>query len=628
MAPDLTGARGIEASQRLIDAGNALEDAGDFSAALDKYRAAVAATPDYIRAYLNVGNALQHLGRHADAVTALRSALRIDPDSAPCHFNLGQIQAGMGDLAAAESALRTARRLDPAMTDAAIALASVLESQKRPEDAEKELRQVMAAATDCAPAAYNLALLLSRRDEVDEAERMFRACVDADPAFLPAFKAQGDLIRNSGRSREAEAWYRRVLSADPRAQDAWSALLMSLNNRDDVSAQDVAAEHFRFGAAFPETGDSRTTRRARARAHSRIRVGYVSGDFIQHPVALFLRPVLEHRDRGLFEVFCYSNNTTEDWMTREIRSRADHWRNIAAIGDAAAAPLVRADQLDVLIDLSGHAARSRILLFNHGCAPVQATWMGYLNTTGLAAADFRISDAYADPVGMTEHLHSEKLLRLPDSQWIYAPVLDFPRAPMPARAAADGVIFGSFNHPSKISPRSVALWSRVMHAAPGSRLRICNVPRGNATHALYRQFEQHGIERDRIAITLGMNIDAYFAAIGDVDVALDTVPYNGGTTTFDTLWMEVPVVALAGDRPVARSGVSILSTLRLPELIAASEDDYVAINARLAADVEWRRTLRGTLRARMRASPLMDAPRFVRHFEDGLRQMLDESRSA
>ncbi len=227
---------------------------------------------------------------------------------------------------------------------------------------------------------------------------------------------------------------------------------------------------------------------------------------------------------------------------------------------------------------------------------------------------------HTDPLGSAEAFNTEALLRLPDSQWCYLPVFDTPIAP--ARVSPERVVFGSFNHASKISDRCIGIWCRVLRAVPGSVIRVFAVPPGQATTALRQRFEQHGIEGDRVTLHPRTSIDAYFAAIGDVDIALDTFPYNGGTTTFDVLWMQAPLVALAGDRPAARSGVSILSTLGLPELIAASDDDYVAINVGLAEDKPWRDELRATLRARMQASPLMDAARFVRDFEDGVRRML------
>jgi predicted O-linked N-acetylglucosamine transferase (SPINDLY family) len=621
-ATDRPGADADAASNRLIEAGHRLEDAGDIAGALAKYQEAVAASPMFLRGYLNVGNALQRLGRTSEAVAALESALRIDPGSAPCHFNLGNIHAAAGDHAAAEREFRAALQFEPAMTGAGIALANVLEAVQRPQEAEQQLRQLLSAAPDCAPAAYNLALLLQKRDEFDEAEQWLRRCVDADPAFLMAYVALGDLTRNAGRSREAEPWYRKALAVNPRSQEAWSALLLSLNNRDDLSAQQALEEHLRFGEAFPATASEHEADRHRTHGHTRIRVGYLSGDFIQHAVALFLRPVLMHRDRAQFEVFCYSNNAREDGMTRDIRSRVEHWRNIAGQDDAAAARTIRADELDILIDLSGHSARSRILLFNQRCAPVQATWLGYLNTTGLRSADYRLCDRYTDPAGVADALHTETLIRLPESQWCYLPAFEVPRAALPVRDHPDRVVFGSFNHVSKLSDHCVDLWCRVLRAVPGSVLRLHAAPPGRATDAIRRRFEDRGIEPGRIYLFPRSNIDAYFAAIGDVDVALDTFPYSGGTTTCDVLWMEVPLVALAGDRPAARSGVSLLTTLQLPELIAATDDEYVAINVKLAADAHWRRDLRTTLRARMQASPLMDAARFVRGFEDCLRGML------
>jgi predicted O-linked N-acetylglucosamine transferase (SPINDLY family) len=609
-----------DAASALIDAGHRLEDAGDIAGALRKYNEAVAASPSYLRGYLNQGNALDRLGRTAEAVAALQAALQIAPDSAPCHFNLGNVHLGAGDHAAAEREFGAALRCDPALTDAGIALANALESLGRPEEAEAQLRDALAAAPGVAPAAYNLALLLIKRDECDEAEALLRTCVKADPGFLRAYVALGDLTRNAGRSRDAEPWYRKALAVNPKSQDAWSALLLSLNNRDDLTAQQVLAEHLRFGAAFPDAAGIPAADARRIGDRARIRVGFLSGDFIQHPVALFLRPVLAHLDRRQFEIYCYSNNAHEDVMTRELRSLAPHWRVVAGQDDATAAKGIRADSLDVLIDLSGHSPRSRVLLFNRRCAPVQATWLGYLNTTGLHAADFRICDRNTDPAG-AEELHTEVLARLPDSQWCYMPAFDVP--PAPARTAQQGVVFGSFNHASKLSDCCVEIWCRVLRAVPGSALRVHAVPKGSATSALLRRFADRGIERGRIAICPRVDIAAYFAAIANVDVALDTFPYNGGTTTCDVLWTGVPLVALAGDRPAALSGVSLLTTVGAEDLIAHSDDEYVALNVRLATDAAWRDDLRATFRRRMQASPLMDAPRFVRGFEDCLRRMRD-----
>ena len=619
-ATDSTDAERNAASAGLIDAGHRLEDAGDVAGALRNYEEAVAASPSYVRGYLNQGNALARLGRTAEAVAALQAALRIAPDSAPCHFNLGNVHLGAGDHAAAEREFRAALRCDPALADAGIALANALESLGQPEAAEAQLRAVLADAPGTAPAAYNLALLLIKLDECDEAEALLRTCVKADPEFLMAYVALGDIARNAGGSRDAEPWYRKALAVNAKSQEAWSALLLSLNNRDDLTAQQVLAEHLRFGESFPVADAFPANAARRIHDRTRMRIGFLSGDFVQHPVALFLRPVLIHRDRTQFEIYCYSNNAREDAMTRELRSLAEHWRVVAGQDDAAAAKGIRADELDVLVDLSGHSTRSRVLLFNRRCAPVQATWLGYLNTTGLDSADFRICDRHTDPAG-AEALHTEALERLPDSQWCYLPAFDAP--PAPERRARQGVVFGSFNHASKLSDRCIELWCRVLRAVPGSALRVHAVPRGNAMAAILRRFADRGIERGRIAVFPRVDIAAYFAAIASVDIALDTFPYNGGTTTCDVLWTGVPLVALAGDRPAARSGVSLLATVGAPELIAAGDEDYVALNVKLATDAPWRLALRATFRQRMQASPLMDAPRFVRGFEDCLRRMRD-----
>jgi protein O-GlcNAc transferase len=606
------------AADRQIALGNEHEDRGAFDAALACYLDATNTAPDYPRAQLNLASALGHVGRLDDAVDALQRALTLDPTYAPAHYNLGRLHASRRQYESAERELRNALRIDPAFVDAAIVLASVCEAQGKTDQAEAQLRSAAAHGRGSAGAAYNLALLLKAQNRIDEAERSFEQALAIDPEFADACVGLGNLYLQTRRARAAEPLFRKALSLKPGHWDAINNLLFSLNLRDDLTPVTIYREHLSVAGTLegvaPRAGPKRSGIGAR-----KLKIGYVSGDFGHHPVGLFMRPVLANHDRDHFEIHCYCNNEPDLDLTRELKASADHWRDISLLGDDEAASLIRSDAIDILVDLSGYTAGSRLPVFMRRPAPVQVSWLGYLNTTGLRSIDYRITDRHADPHG-SEHLYSEQLVRLPHSQWCYRPYYQVPLSPDRADGKAP-VVFGCFNQFAKVSYACLALWCEVLKQVPGSRLRVVGVPGKTAESDFRTTVESHGVDPRRIEMLARMGIHEYFAAISDVDIALDSFPYNGATTTLDTLWLGVPVVALPGDTAVARSSFSILSSLGAPELIAGSTADLIARNVALATDADWRRTLRRTLRARLESSPLIDARGFTRDLEEGFRSM-------
>jgi predicted O-linked N-acetylglucosamine transferase (SPINDLY family) len=349
----------------------------------------------------------------------------------------------------------------------------------------------------------------------------------------------------------------------------------------------------------------------------RLRIGYVSSDFRQHSVGYFIEPVLAHHNHDRFEIFCYSNDIKEDEVTGRLQSYADHWRRLIGLSDEQAANQIRADRIDILIDLSGHTRGNRLLVFARKPVPVQVTWLGYPTTTGLSTMDYRLTDGFADPVGMTEHFHSEQLVRLPECFSCYQP----PEAPevsgLPAREK-DYVTFGSFNNLAKINREVMAVWARILQAVPGSHLTLKNTGLGAGTvqQRVRETFMGLGVAPERLAL-LGNDPSsrAHLERYWNIDIGLDPFPYNGATTTCDALWMGVPLVALAGKTHAGRVGVSQLSNLELTELIGNTTEEYVAIATRLARDLERLSQLRAGLRARLAASPLTEAPRFTKNLE-------------
>jgi predicted O-linked N-acetylglucosamine transferase (SPINDLY family) len=296
----------------------------------------------------------------------------------------------------------------------------------------------------------------------------------------------------------------------------------------------------------------------------------VSGDFGTHPVSLFLQVVLEQHDHRNFEIYCYSSNGSLDTIPPGISSNAYRVRDVSALDHRRAAEIVRADEVDILIDLAGHTENNRLLVFAMHPAPVQATWLGYLNTTGLTAMDYRICDRHTDPPGETEALHTERLYRMPDSQWCYRPWLDVPLT-MDPHPGSPTVTFGSCNQHLKISDACLDLWCELLRRLPNANLTVLDVRDQYTSESIVGRFARRGIDASRIALRQRQSLPDYYRAIGDFDIALDAYPHNGATTPFDTLWMGVPLVALRGNRGISRASFRILSTLKMPELTADSK---------------------------------------------------------
>ena len=365
---------------------------------------------------------------------------------------------------------------------------------------------------------------------------------------------------------------------------------------------------------FTTFGNVRSTSR-------KLRVGYVSGDYGRHAVAFFALPVIEGHDRQFFEVFCYSNTALQDDVTERFRRAADAWRDIRGADHATVTKLIRADAIDILVDLSGHTGRNSLDVFARKPAPVQVTWLGYLGSTGLKTIDYRLCDGHTDPSGISAQLHTEILAPLPDSQWCYRPYLSPEPASTPPATRNGFATFGSFNQFAKLSPTVRRMWSKILVQLAESRLLVAGCRRGTRAMRCSPDFASEGVTRNRIDVVGRVSMQEYYQLLNQVDIALDTTPYSGATTTCDALWMSVPVITLAGAHSVARSGVSLLTTAGLPELIAQSPEQYVGLATTLARDVPRLTALRRGLRERMRQSPLMDEPRFERGIEAQYFQM-------
>jgi predicted O-linked N-acetylglucosamine transferase (SPINDLY family) len=400
---------------------------------------------------------------------------------------------------------------------------------------------------------------------------------------------------------------------------------MNYNSRHNP--QDIFSEHLAFAKKFAEPLSSAVSLHTNERnPNRRLRIGYCSPDFRRHAVAYFIEPVLAAHNGEHFEIFCYSLVRIQDEVTKRIQGQTDQWRSMAGMSDEDAAELIRKEGIDILVDLAGHTAGNRILLFARKPAPVQVSWIGYFATTGLSTMDYKIVDGYTDPTGKTEQFYTEKLIRMPESFLCYLPDRESPEVrPLPALSAGH-VTFGSFNNFAKVTPEVFTLWARVLQELPGSRLILKGSSFSDETTRQYARnmFQERGISAERITLQSWDPSPKHFASYHQVDIGLDTFPFNGATTTCEAMWMGVPVITLEGTAYHSRAGVSLLSNVGLPELIATTEDEYTGIAVHLASDIEKLDLLRKGLRDRMSHSPLTDAERFTANLELCYRKMWED----
>ena len=614
----------VAAADALIAEGNAREDAGDAAQAEALYLRAVALAPGHARAHLNLGIVLAARDDLDGAAKAYEQVLAIDPAHPFGNYNYARLALVRGDLARAEALVGEALRAKPAFPQALVVQSNVMDGLGRLGEAVAALEAALALQPDDPGAWYNLGLLLQRMGRADEAEPAIRRALAADPGNTSSLELLARVLRDQGFAEQALEPLREANARDPGNWTLRSLELLLMNFADGIPAQALWHRHQAFGADIERAVPVRfQPPAARLAAPRRVRVGYLSGDLILHPVPFFLIPVLEHHDRAQVEVFCYSFGQAADGVTRHLRQLAEHWRDAGGMTDAQIADAIHADGIDVLVDLAGHTERSRPGVFCQRPAPAQVAWLGYLNTTGLTRMDYRLCDARTDPLALSQPLHTERLLYLPDSQWCYRPMVDTAIDPVAPLERNGFITFGSFNAALKISSRIARRWGEMLARLPGSRLVVCNTHGLNKRAALLRDIEASGVAADRVEFVPRVGLDKYLGLFNGVDISLDTFPYGGGTTTLDSLWMGVPVLATTGETPVSRSAASVLQLLGMDDWVAPDLDAFVDVAVARASDLGTLASLRRELRPRMQASPITDMPRFVRDLEAAYGRMRD-----
>jgi predicted O-linked N-acetylglucosamine transferase (SPINDLY family) len=497
----------------------------------------------------------------------------------------------------------------------------------RLREAEQAIREGIRLAPRQAEAHHQLGIVLVRQGKASEAEAVLRQALALDPALVTARTELAEVLRMQGRVDAADAAYGDAAAVEPGAERGLYFLGPVYDGADPAQ---ILERHRSWGdkliAAARPTSAERALFSNQRDPGRRLRVGLVSPDFRTHSVSYFLEPLLACLDRDAVETYCYAEVFSPDDTTARLRALAAHWRPTIELDDEAFRNQVRADRVDILLDLAGHTGGNRLAAFAIRPAPVTAAWLGYPTTTGLATIDWRMTDATADPPGAEAH-YVERLQRIDGAFLCFGPPGDAPDVgPLPALTAGR-ITFGTFNNLLKVTPVAVAAWAEILRALPGSRLLLKTLLLRDeqARQRWSRIFADFGVAPDRLELRGGTTDRAgHLASYAEVDIALDTFPYNGTATTCEALWAGVPVVALCGDRHSGRVGASLLGRAGLADLIQPDPQAYVRCAVRLAGDLPSLSVRRATLRGQLAASPLCDGPGFARAFGAGLRRMWGE----
>jgi protein O-GlcNAc transferase len=459
-----------------------------------------------------------------------------------------------------------------------------------------------------------------------EAVQAFRRALAVKPELAETHFYLGNALWNQGQITAALASYRSAIALAPGHAAARSNLAFTLNYDAEANPSEILAAHRAWAGLFHRSNALLQSYANSREPTRRLKIGYVSGDLREHAVSSFFEPLLTSHDHRAFEIFCYSSleAADEDKTSARLRSHADHWIRIIRRSDESVAARIRRDRIDILVDLGGYTTRSRIKVFAVKPAPVQVTWLGYLNTTGQPAMDYRVTDATVDPVGEADRFNSERLVRLETGSFCYRPYDRAPPVAAPPALEAGHVTFGSFNDLPKLTSCVIRMWAKVLHVVPRSRLVIKTEQMRDAPTAdmLRLRFAAEGIAAQRVdLLPWRVQTEHHLARYALIDIALDPFPFNGVTTTCEALWMGVPVVTLRGDRAYGRVGASLLGAVGLTQFIAEGPDDYGKKTIELSGNLDRLKRLRSTLRDRMRVSPLCDGSRFACAMEHAYHRM-------
>lgn len=637
--------------------GAILQEKGQLDEAAKLYHQAIELKPDYAKAYVNLGYIYRKQDKLEDATSNYRKALQYAPNIAEIHYNLGINLLRQGYADDAESHQRRALELNPNYTDAWSALGMVQFSCGQLEDAGISYKKALSINPEHAEALRGYAAILSMLKIFDDSIEFFKKSLLINPGnenamigLATAYLGANDhkmalsvykqlIVQNpdlaephigvasvykaQGKYEDAINSYRNALEIQPEHHTAYSDLVMLMNYSDRFTPSCIYNEHVNWARKY-SLKISKLKYENISDPDRRVRVAYLSPDLRKHVVVNFFYPILKHHNTDHFEIYCYAEVAQEDPWSQLLKAETSHWINTYSKSDAQLIDQIRADKIDILIDLAGHTKGNRLLALTARPAPIQMTYLGYPNTTGLSTVDYRLTDKWADPEGDSDNFHTENLIRLSNGFLCYLPMNEMPNISTLPAVENGYITFGSFNNLTKITASVVKLWARILNKSPDAKLviknRSLNAPQVRERYLAL--FKSHGIEDSRIQLfSATKSYDDHLNTYNQIDIALDTFPYNGTTTTCEALMMGVPVITLAGNMHAGRVGISILSQIKLTDYISQTPDEYIQLALKKASDIEELSKLRNTLRNQFLTSSLADGQQFTQDIEQSYRHI-------
>lgn len=580
--------------------------------------------PNDPAAHSNLAVILQSLGRLQEAEIRYREAIRLNPRFTGAYSNLGNALQELGRLHEAKECYLEAIRLKPSYADVHNNLGSVLKELNMPSEAEASFRRAIRLKPTLVEAYSNLGGLLQDLGRLSEAEACLQEGIFHKPTYAEAHNNLGNLFRDRGCPAKAITSYKEAIRLQPEYQEANSNLLFTVNSTECFPIEITVSQSKHYGEQVSSNARPKFKEWLRSSEQRRIRLGFVSGDLRNHPIGYFIEGLLKHLDRSKLEIIIFSATHKQDALTERIKSHVDQWTSIYGSTDQAAASLIYKQQIDILFDLSGHTAFNRIGVFSYKPSPIQVSWLGYFATTGLPEMDYLLGDPWVTPESENSHF-TEKILRMPQTYLCFTPPdFNVPVGPLPA-VANHHITFGCFNNLTKITLNVVKLWSDILRRIDGAKLFLKSrqLDEPSERVKIAKQFANFNIANDRLILEGSSSRQELLSTYNQVDIALDTFPYPGGTTSVEALWMGVPVLTIKGNRFLSHVGETIAHNSGNSIWIAENLDDYAQKAVRYAVELDQLNNFRQRMRRQLLESAICDAQRFARNFEQILEKIFE-----
>lgn len=602
--------------------GRSLHALGATAEAESAYRQSIALDASLAAPMLHYADLLRETRRKEPAIAIYQAALLLEPNNIDALNNLGMALQEDGQLEAALASFRQVALLAPDNPVTHSNIAAALNDMGQREAALESCRRAVKLGPKSTAAHVNLGTCLMEMGRLSEAVNSFETVVKLDPHHRRAYVNISDALSRLGRIDQAIVHCRKALKINPDWDELHSNLLFYLTHSQDIDAATLFAEHLKYAEHFEAPLRASWPQHTNVRDPERtLRIGFVSADLYNHPVANFITPILECLSQSRqVEIVAYANSFHDDHVSRHLHGLFAVWRQVEKLSHAELAQLITSDTIDILIDLSGHTGFNRLPTFARKPAPLQLSWIGYPGTTGLQAMDYFLTDRYFSPPGELDDQFTEKLVRLPAT----APFLPSPEAPAisPAPAIENGYItFGSFNRAGKLSRGTIARWSKLMRMVPDARMVLAAMPNKQTSDMIRSWFTREGIDANRLTFHGYTNMPDYLALHAQVDLCLDTYPYTSGTTGLHAMWMGVPTLTLVGPTLPGHVTSAILSQAGLNDFITYQEEDFLKTGQAFANDFSLFADLRPGMRDRMQNSGNGQITLIAEGLESVLRKM-------